>query len=98
MGGGGVLNRQNLLSVIKFTCQWSLKGHFGQSGDLYCKQVGVVICSAFWFLSPGIYVWQCGAVARLTLSYKGVFSHRTISEKKQTGEAEDMELPGVLKK
>ena len=29
-GGGGLLNRQNLLRMIKATWELSLKGHFGQ--------------------------------------------------------------------
>ena len=33
--GGGLLNRQNFLSVINFTCQWSLKGHLGQWIDTH---------------------------------------------------------------
>ena len=34
-GVGGLLNRQNLLNVIKFTCQWPLKGYFGQWIDTH---------------------------------------------------------------
>ena len=33
--GGGLLNIQNLLSMIKVTSKWSLKGHFGQWIDTH---------------------------------------------------------------
>ena len=32
---GGLLNKQNLLSMIKVTCEWSLRRHFGQWIDTH---------------------------------------------------------------
>ena len=32
--GGSLFNRQNLLSVLKVTCQWSLKGNLRQWIDM----------------------------------------------------------------
>ena len=82
------VKKKNLLNVRKVVCQWSLKGHFGQWIDIHwiCQsrirqgiytvsRCWVIIGNASCLLSPGIRVWQCWAMARLTKIYNGELRH-----------------------